>query len=310
MSWYHATMYDAGRPAGSLWEETAPALADGADLGPNGEDVCDIAIIGGGFTGLSCALHLARDSGADVRLLEAGPLAWGASGRNGGFCILQPTGLSYDSMISRYGEAEAKRFVASQVEATRFVRAFAEDEKIDIEPQGEGELHVAHAPSRYAGLAHERDVLNRTFGIAARLIPREEVAAEWYDSSEQFGALHVPVGFGLHPLRLARGLAAVAARSGAKLHGGSPVIRWEKEGRLHRLATPSGHDPGLPRRRHANRIHLPARAPRSCGERHPRPVEHRGDAPSDGRRTRRAELAHRNALRQHPQSPFLLPASS
>lgn len=52
MSWYHATMYDAGRPAGSLWEETAPALADGADLGPNGDDVCDIAIIGGGFTGL------------------------------------------------------------------------------------------------------------------------------------------------------------------------------------------------------------------------------------------------------------------
>lgn len=240
MSWYHATMYDAGRPAGSLWEETAPALADGADLGPNGDDVCDIAIIGGGFTGLSCALHLARDFGADVRLLEAGPLGWGASGRNGGFCILQPTGLSCESMISRYGEAEAKRFVASQVEATRFVRAFAEDEEIDIKPQGEGELHVAHAPSRYAGLAHERDVLNRTFGIAARLIPREEVAAEWYDSSEQFGALHVPVGFGLHPLRLARGLAAVAARSGAKLHGGSPVIRWEKEGRLHRLVTPTG----------------------------------------------------------------------
>ena len=240
MSWYHAGMYDAGRPAGSLWEDTAPPLVDGIDLGPNTSDTCDIAIIGGGYTGLSCALHLARDIGADVRLLEAGPLGWGASGRNGGFCTLPPMGLSYEGLIARYGEAEAKRFIVSQLEAISFVRDFAHSENLDISPQGEGELHVAHAPSRYSELEQERDLLSRTFGLAARLIPREEVAAEWYDSREQFGALHMPVGFGLHPLRFARGLAAAAARAGAKLHGRSPVIRWEREGASHRLVTPTG----------------------------------------------------------------------
>lgn len=240
MSWYHPVMYDAGRPAGSLWEETAPPLVEGVDLGPNGDYTCDVAIIGGGYTGLSCALHLARDFGADVRLLEAGPLGWGASGRNGGFCTLPPMGLSLDTLISRYGEAEAKRFIASQLEAVSFVRDFAQSENLDIAMQGEGELHVAHAPSRYARLEHERDLLQGTFGIAARLVPREEVAAEWYDSTEQFGALHMPVGFGLHPLRFARGLAAAAARAGAKLHGNSPVIRWEREGEMHRLVTPTG----------------------------------------------------------------------
>ena len=233
-------MYNAGAPAGSLWEETAPALANGVDLGANGDETCDVAIIGGGYTGLSCALHLARDFSMNVRLLEAGPLGWGASGRNGGFCTLPPMGLTFDRLIARYGEEEARRFISSQVEATRFVRAFAQEEGMDIDPQGEGELHVAHAPSRYAELEHERDLLSGKFGIPARLIPREEVAAEWYDSTEQFGALHVGAGFGLHPLRFVRGLAAAAARAGAKLHGGSPVTRWEREGRSHLLVTPSG----------------------------------------------------------------------
>ncbi|MFA7638112.1 MAG: FAD-binding oxidoreductase [Parvibaculum sp.] len=233
-------MYDGGRPAGSLWEETAPPLGPGVDLGPNRDEICDVAIIGGGYTGLSCALHLARDFSMDVRLLEAGSLGWGASGRNGGFCTLPPTTLSLGDLTKRYGEAEAKRFVDSQREAISFVRSFAESEGIDIAAQGEGELLVAHAPSRFAMLEQEAEFVNRTFGLGLRLFSREEVAERFYDSREQFGALLNPLGFGLHPLRLARGLAAVAAQAGAKLHGHSPVLWWEREGQTHLLVTPSG----------------------------------------------------------------------
>ncbi|ABS62577.1 FAD dependent oxidoreductase [Parvibaculum lavamentivorans DS-1] len=240
MTWYHSGMYDPAVPVASFWEEDAPPLGSLVDLGPNGDEICDVAIIGGGYTGLSAAYHLARDFSADVRVLEAGPLGWGASGRNGGFCTLPPTGLSLDQLIARYGEVEAKRFIASQVEAVELVRTLARDENIEIQPQGEGTLHVAHARSRFAELAHERDLLNGTFGIAARLLPREEVAEAHYDSAEQFGALHNPVGFGLHPLRFARGLAEAAARAGARLHGHSEVRAWEREGALHRLVTSSG----------------------------------------------------------------------
>ena len=241
MTWYHESMYDAGKPVGSYWEDDAPPLGEGIDLGSlEGDNVCDTAIIGGGYTGLSAALHLARDHHIDATLLEAGPLGWGASGRNGGFCTLPPMSLGYDQLIKRYGLGEARRFMASQAEAVDLVADLATRENIELNRQGGGTLHVAHAPRRFAELKDEGEFLTRTFGLSSTLLSREEVAAEHYDSTEQFGALHNHTGFGLHPLRFARGLAAAAARAGARLHGRSKVLGWEKSGGTHRLITATG----------------------------------------------------------------------
>lgn len=241
MTWYHKNMYDAGAPAGSYWEDDAPPLGSGVDLGPlNGDTVCDTAVIGGGYTGLSAAYHLARDHHIDVALLESGPLGWGASGRNGGFCSLPPMGLSYAQLIKRYGLDEARRFIASQTDAINLVADLARDEGFDIGRQGGGTMHVAHAPGRFDDLKDEAQYLGQTFGMPVTLYGREEFAEQFYESTEQFGALHNALGFGLHPLRFARGLAAAAARAGARLHGRSEVIAWEKSGGEHRLITSTG----------------------------------------------------------------------
>lgn len=236
---FHPSIYDDRRPAQSYWEATAPP-PDPAWLPLAGEERCDVAVIGGGFTGLSAALHLARDHDVDVRVLESGPMGWGASGRNGGFCCLPATKLSIREMIDRYGLEETQRFYAAQLEGMELVRALAEDESIACDRRGDGNLIVAHKPSRLRELHEEAEALSRYFGIRTRVYNKIEFAEAGHDSTEQFGALHMAAGFALHPLKFALGLAQAAARRGAVLHPHSRVLEWTRSGGEHRLATAGG----------------------------------------------------------------------
>jgi glycine/D-amino acid oxidase-like deaminating enzyme len=239
MPLYDPAMYHFATPAPCCWQEMCapldvPAAPLAADLD------CDVAIIGGGFTGLSAALHLVRDHGLSACVLEAGEPAWGASGRNGGFCSLYPSTLSVAKMDQRFGAQATDAFVASQREAIEFVADLASSEGIEFSRQGDGVYEVAHRPSRYAGFRAEAELYSRRFGIPSRAVPREEFAATVYDSTEQFGGLHTGLGFGLNPLAFARGLARAAVRRGARLHAHSEVLDWRAEGSHQRLLTAGG----------------------------------------------------------------------
>ena len=93
--------------AGSLWSATAPAAPATAAL--EGETRADVAIVGGGFTGLSCALAAAL-GGARVVVLEAGPIGYGASGRNNGQVIPTLSRLDPDDVPGRIPAGAASRF--------------------------------------------------------------------------------------------------------------------------------------------------------------------------------------------------------
>lgn len=230
--------FDQAQP--SYWEATAdtssvhaPALADSG--------TCDVAIIGGGYTGLSAALHLARDYDADVRVLEAGHIGWGASGRNGGFCCVGGTGMHRDELVRLVGIDDARLYYAAQDRAVELVRSLIDVEGIDCDVHGNAEVEVAHTHRAFERLRSDHTLLTESFGTSAELFDAAEARERFYDSTETHGALRAGPAFGLHPLKYCLGLARAAIAHGARLHAHSEVVDWSRsETGMHRLETRGG----------------------------------------------------------------------
>lgn len=236
---HHPAASDPRTPVDSYWAATAPAPSAAAPPLAS-DDSCDVAVIGGGYTGLSAALHLARDHGLDVRVLERAEPGWGASGRNGGFCCIGGAKVSYRTLIGRHGLEEVRRFFAVQREAVDLVGEIADGEGLDIDRTGSGDLEIAHRPNRVRDLEAHRDFMREAFGVECRFLRKEDLAAGGIANAEAEAALGLPYGFGLHPLKYARGLAAAAVARGARVHGASPVEAWQTEDGWHHLSTPGG----------------------------------------------------------------------
>ncbi|MDG2615864.1 FAD-binding oxidoreductase [Thermoleptolyngbya sichuanensis XZ-Cy5] len=233
---YTPFLYDRTRPVGSFWETTVDPV-EGVALA--GDRTCDVAIIGGGITGLSAALHLAR-AGVEACVLEAGIPAWGASGRNGGFCCVGATWLDPEALLNQFGREEVGRFFRQQREGTELVCQIAQEEGIDLDAQGDGEIEVAHRPNRWRSLEAAYEFFSDIAGYPCQLWSPKALTERAYHSPEAHGALHVGVGFGLNPMKYSRGLAIALQRQPVAVYAHSPVQRWETDGRGHRLHTPGG----------------------------------------------------------------------
>jgi gamma-glutamylputrescine oxidase len=223
----------------SYWAATAGPEVEDTD--PIACDVeVDVAIIGGGYTGLSTAYHLGREHGIAAHVLEANRIGWGCSGRNGGFCSI---GIGKDDVgdwVRRFALEAAKRIFEQGREAVRSVQRILDAEALDVDRSPEGGLELAHRPNRVGEMAARRRELKELFGLDCRLLGKAELEQGYLVSREAHGALLHDEGFALHALKYSRGLARAAQRQGAVLHGASPVLAWRRDGKRHLLRTPGG----------------------------------------------------------------------
>jgi len=222
--------YGSGPRSECWWDETI-GPPDWPEL--RGDHKVDVAVIGGGFTGMSAALHLA-ESGASVAILEAQTPGWGASGRNGGFCCLGGARLSEAAMARRFGAGGADEYWQAERDAVALVAGLLTRLGIDADRHSQGETQLAHN-------ARAMSALRRKAGKGEGLVLTEPTDLAATGMNGPFhGALTTRVGFGLNPRKYLFGLAGAAQNAGAQLFQRSPVEALGRMKSGYIVQTPQG----------------------------------------------------------------------
>jgi glycine/D-amino acid oxidase-like deaminating enzyme len=202
----------------------------------DGDKQVSVAIIGGGFTGLSGALHLA-EQGVDVAVLEAHEPGWGASGRNGG--QVNP-GLKFDpdQVEADFGPDLGRRMVAFSSNAPLKVFDLIRAHQIRCEARQGGTLRAAYAPNNANQVRRTAEQCLRR-GMPVALLAREAIS-DVTGSDRYLAGMLDRRGGSINPLGYARGLAEAAVQAGAAVHAGSPALTIARFGKRWSIETPCG----------------------------------------------------------------------
>jgi glycine/D-amino acid oxidase-like deaminating enzyme len=223
----------------NYWLQTVPELVKAAEGALPGK--VDVAVVGGGFCGLSAARVLAK-RGVSVALLEAETLGWGASSRNGGM-VLTGMKLPAPTLIKRYGREAVRRMYAASLESIDLVEKIVDEEKIACDFSRCGHLEVACKQGHFEAYAEAAAEIKREFGHELRIVPKSELKNE-IGSDIYFGGMVDETSAGLNPARYVNGLAKAAQRSGASIFERARVTRIQRQNsggsRSFRLETPCG----------------------------------------------------------------------
>ncbi len=218
----------------SLWHATAPEAAATPPL--DRSIATEVCIIGGGYAGMSTALHLA-ERGVGAVVLEAREPGWGGSGRNGGQVI---PGIKYDprEMEAKYG-AEAGRALSTFIGSTadRVFDLIAKHQ-MDVPHIRRGWIQGAHTPDMvetvkkraadWAARGAKTEFLDRD--AMARALGTDQYLAGWADRR----------GGGVQPLAYARGMAKAVLKAGAQIHGGTKATAIARRGEVFEVKTEQG----------------------------------------------------------------------
>jgi glycine/D-amino acid oxidase-like deaminating enzyme len=214
----------------SYWFETSGLRDDPLRPPLRGAAKADVAVIGGGFTGLATAIAIARrQPGRRVVVLEGARCGYGASGRNGGFADITYMGFpqfaaSHPPEVSR-GVYDA---IGTGLEA---IQRLVAEHGVDCDLERSGSLRMAYSDHQIEGLERAHEILV-AMGVPARLLGESELRS--LVKTERFrAALTLPDTAILNPGKLARGMARVAESLGVVVHEGTRVVSIEPGRTIH-----------------------------------------------------------------------------
>jgi glycine/D-amino acid oxidase-like deaminating enzyme len=191
---------------------------------PELRDSVDVAVVGGGYCGLSAARTLAK-RGVNVAVFEAETFGWGASSRNGGM-VLTGMKLPVPTLIKRYGRETVRKMYDASLESIDCVEQIVREEGIDCDLSRCGHLEVACKQSHFDGYEESAALIHREFNHELRIIPRNELRGQ-IGSDIYFGGMVDETSASLNPARYVAGLARAAQRAGACLRDHTRVEKVE-----------------------------------------------------------------------------------
>lgn len=224
--------------ADSYWASTQalPSLCPSL----SGSQQTEVAIIGGGYTGLLTAYYLANEFNIDCCVLEANRVGFGASARNAGFVLKGSGRLGYQQMAKRWDLATAKGIYREFSDAVARVDGLIQTHNIDCEPQQKGYLKIAHNEKAMAQLNQAAAFISQHLGEDAAFISRAQLTSELMDHRQAYGALRLNDGFGINPLKLLLGYKRAVQAQNVPIFEDSCVREWIEELGQHRLITDNG----------------------------------------------------------------------
>lgn len=204
-----------------------------------GQHETDVVIVGGGYTGLSAAYHIAQNSDLHCTVIEANQPGWGCSGRNGGF-VLPGTGrLGVDQMAHKWGKQTSQSVYAEYLASIQTVEQLI-DSGIECDKTLGGYLKLAHKESLVDALHQQAQVLSSDYGDSIIALDAKQIQRDYLAGAQSYGGIYYPNAFGVNPWKLCQGLANKASQAGVFIVGNSPAIESRFDGQFHHLKTSKG----------------------------------------------------------------------
>jgi gamma-glutamylputrescine oxidase len=201
-----------------------------------GDIETDVCVIGGGLAGLNAALGL-LERGRQAIVIEAERIAWGASGRNGGF-VGPGYPADHDKVIKRIGPDQVRNLLALTNDAVDLIRRRITENQIACSPIASGMLRAWWTDNADEPRRVQADLIEK-LGFDIEFWPREKLR-DMLVTKRYFDALYFPRNFHFHPLNYALGIADMIERKGGKVYEGTRALRLESNGAAKIIQTPGG----------------------------------------------------------------------